>query len=95
MLITITVYELGRRGHLTPAEIEVANRSVRGLGNKQIATALGCSCATVRSHLLNIFRKLGISSRGELAYLVMRVLAGELVAFAPQRPHRHRPAQRA
>jgi DNA-binding NarL/FixJ family response regulator len=35
--------------------------------NKEIAVALGISARTVTTHVANIFSKLGVSSRGELA----------------------------
>ena len=35
--------------------------------NKEIAAALGLSVRTVTTHVANIFGKMGVSSRGELA----------------------------
>jgi len=35
--------------------------------NKEIGTALGISARTASTHLSNIFSKLGVVSRGELA----------------------------
>jgi tetratricopeptide (TPR) repeat protein len=51
---------------LTPREVEVAVQVSRRLSNKGVAKALGVSPRTVTTHLSNIYRKLGIASRGEL-----------------------------
>jgi DNA-binding CsgD family transcriptional regulator len=40
---------------------------VRGLTNRQIASRISCSPHTMNFHLRNIFRKLGIASRIEIA----------------------------
>jgi DNA-binding CsgD family transcriptional regulator len=38
----------------------------RGLSNKEIASELGISPATVRTHIYNLYRKVGAGSRVEL-----------------------------
>jgi DNA-binding CsgD family transcriptional regulator len=45
----------------------VARAVAEGLSNPQIATRMFISRRTVATHLTSIFRKLGISSRAELA----------------------------
>jgi two-component system, NarL family, response regulator YdfI len=50
---------------LTPREIDVLNALAEGLGNKQIATRLGISEHTVKTHLAAIFEKLDASNRTE------------------------------
>jgi PAS domain S-box-containing protein len=57
--------------------VRVTHFSVRGLSNKEIGRALAIAPSTVRAHLLSVFRKLAISSRGELAHLVFTELAEE------------------
>ncbi len=52
---------------LTRREAEVLPLLQRGSSNAQIALALGVSVETVRTHARNIYRKLGVSSRRELA----------------------------
>ncbi len=52
---------------LTPRECEVAERVVAGASNGQTALALGLSRRTVENHLANIYRKLRITSREQLA----------------------------
>ena len=52
---------------LTRREREVAELIVQGLTNPQIAERLVVSRKTVEIHASNIFRKLGVSSRGEVA----------------------------
>jgi non-specific serine/threonine protein kinase len=52
---------------LTPREQEVAILLARGLTNKQIATTLVVSPATVRSHVEHILGKLDLRSRAQIA----------------------------
>jgi DNA-binding NarL/FixJ family response regulator len=51
---------------LTDREQEVALWAVQGLTNNAIATQLGISAKTVKTHLQNAFRKLKVSRRGQL-----------------------------
>ena len=55
------------RGELTPTEREVAARAADGLTNREVANALVVSERTVEYHLSNVYRKLGVRSRTELA----------------------------
>ncbi|HKG90513.1 MAG TPA: response regulator transcription factor [Gemmatimonadaceae bacterium] len=50
---------------LTPRERAVLEHLARGLGNKQIAAALGISERTVKFHVSALFTKLGASNRTE------------------------------
>ena len=52
---------------LTEAEQRVARLAAEGLTNRELAETLFLSQKTVESHLRNAFRKLGVSSRSELA----------------------------
>jgi DNA-binding NarL/FixJ family response regulator len=52
---------------LTRREAEVLPLLQQGRSNAQIALALHVGVETVRTHARNIYRKLGVSSRGELA----------------------------
>jgi DNA-binding NarL/FixJ family response regulator len=54
---------------LTPREAEVVSAIKAGKSNKEIATRLSISEETVKRHLSNIYAKLGVSSRLELAML--------------------------
>jgi DNA-binding CsgD family transcriptional regulator/tetratricopeptide (TPR) repeat protein len=55
--------------NLTPMERKVAELVRQGLSNKDVAAQCWVSPRTVAFHLRNVFSKLGISSRGELARL--------------------------
>jgi len=57
---------------LTPTELRVARAVADGLSNPQIAERMFISRRTVATHLTSIFRKLGISSRAELAAVAVR-----------------------
>jgi two-component system, NarL family, response regulator YdfI len=50
---------------LTPREIEVLGMLAEGLGNKVIATRLGISDHTVKTHVAAVFGKLAVSTRAE------------------------------
>lgn len=52
---------------LTPGERRVAERAAVGRSNREIATELHVSVKTVESNLSNVYRKLGIRSRAQLA----------------------------
>jgi len=52
---------------LTPRELEVVESIVSGFTNKEIATKYSISEQTVKHHLRNIFDKVGVSNRLELA----------------------------
>ena len=52
---------------LTDREMEVVRLVCEGLGNKEIADRLKIAGETVKRHMTNIFNKVGMSSRLELA----------------------------
>jgi two-component system NarL family response regulator len=52
---------------LTSRELEVLQQIVSGKSNKEIASALKISEATVKSHINNILSKLGVSDRTQAA----------------------------
>jgi two-component system nitrate/nitrite response regulator NarP len=54
--------------NLTRAERAVADQVVSGLRNREVAQLLGLTEGTVKVHVHNIFRKLGVNSRTALAY---------------------------
>jgi DNA-binding NarL/FixJ family response regulator len=53
---------------LTPRELEIVRMVARGLRNRAIAEQLRISEGTVKIHLHNIYEKLEVSGRGELAF---------------------------
>jgi len=55
---------------LSPRELDVATRFARGDSSKDIAKALGLAPATVRHHLKNVYGKLGIHDKTELARMI-------------------------
>jgi len=54
--------------HLTPREVQIAKLVCTGLDNSRIAKKLGISYNTVRAHLVNIFRKMGV--RGKTGLII-------------------------
>ena len=69
--------ETGRRSlskrltNLTSREREVIVMVAGGLSNKEIARRLSVSEATVKIHLHNVYRKIGVANRTALAALVI------------------------
>ncbi|MBE9539139.1 MAG: response regulator transcription factor, partial [Proteobacteria bacterium] len=61
---------------LTPQQFRVVSMLFDGLLNKQIAYELGVKEATVKAHMTEIFRKLGVRSRTQ-AVLALKSLAAE------------------
>ncbi|MCZ0978638.1 helix-turn-helix transcriptional regulator [Streptomyces diastatochromogenes] len=62
-------------GAITPSEMRVVRLVADGLTNRQVANRLFLSRHTVDAHLRNVFAKLGVSSRVELARLTAVHLA--------------------
>lgn len=51
--------------NMTTREDEILELLGKGLGNREMANVLGITDETVKSHLKNVFRKLGVSDRAE------------------------------
>jgi DNA-binding NarL/FixJ family response regulator len=57
---------------LTPRESEVLEQIVSGKSNKEIATELGISEATVKTHINTLLSKLGVTDRTQAATAAIR-----------------------
>jgi DNA-binding NarL/FixJ family response regulator len=60
------------RVQLTPRELATLRLMADGKSNKEIATALGISERTVKTHLGHLFEKLGVTSRTEAVRVASR-----------------------
>jgi len=58
--------------NLSPREIETARLLTNGLTNKLIATALEISEHTAKFHVASLMKKLGVSTRTEVAVICTR-----------------------
>jgi DNA-binding CsgD family transcriptional regulator len=65
------VYDLGQ---LTRREREIAFLMCQGASTELIASSLSISPLTVKKHISNILRKMGVASRHELATILLRRL---------------------
>ncbi|MNL53915.1 putative HTH-type transcriptional regulator [compost metagenome] len=65
--------ELEARYKLTPKERAVVELIVSGESNKSIAARLGMELPTTKTHVLHIFEKLEVDSRGKVISLLMGV----------------------
>jgi two-component system nitrate/nitrite response regulator NarL len=61
----------GRDYGLTPRELRIVGRVANGSSNRQVGQEFSISERTVKHHLTNVFNKLGISSRLELAVFAL------------------------
>ena len=59
-------------GELTPSDAQAARLAASGRTDREIAQTLFVSTKTVEAHLRNIYAKLGVRSRVELARLGVR-----------------------
>jgi DNA-binding NarL/FixJ family response regulator len=57
---------------LTPHELKIVRKIANASSNKEMGQELSISERTVKHHLTNIFNKLGISSRVELAVFALK-----------------------
>ncbi|MEM7533646.1 MAG: response regulator transcription factor [Chloroflexota bacterium] len=57
---------------LSPREMEILGYITRGASNKEIAYDLSIRAQTVKNHLSNMFRKLGVEDRTQAAVLALR-----------------------
>ncbi len=71
--VAISIHELGTaigafrtRYRLSSREAEVVELVLLGYRNRDIATALGTSPATIKKHLTHVFDKVGVDSRTQL-----------------------------
>jgi two-component system nitrate/nitrite response regulator NarL len=60
-------------GELSPRESEVLAHLCEGQPSKEIARVLGLSEPTVKTHLANIYRKMGVSNRAQAVSMALRM----------------------
>ncbi len=74
MVFKVKQWEHFRRcWHLTPREVEVAKLICEGLNNIQICKKLKISYNTVRAHMGNIFRKVGVNGKAQMILQLVEV----------------------
>jgi DNA-binding NarL/FixJ family response regulator len=73
---------------LTRRELQVIGALLAGYGNKEIAERLSISRETAKHHLSNIFDKLGVSNRLELALFASHHRLGDDLSALPVRHNR-------
>lgn len=57
------------RAELGPRQRDVAQLAVRGLTNREIGELLGISINTVKARLKEVFHRLDVTNRTELAFV--------------------------
>ena len=65
---------LSKCWYLTPREVQVAKLVCKGLDNEQIGDKLQIEYNTVRAHLGNMFRKVGVRGKATLILEFVAVL---------------------
>ncbi|HEX3466834.1 MAG TPA: response regulator transcription factor [Candidatus Elarobacter sp.] len=58
--------------HLTPRERSILALLVDGCSNAEIAAQLGCAPATIHTHVLHLFKKMGVRHRVTAAVCALR-----------------------
>ena len=76
---------------LTDREREVLHHLMSGMSNKAIARLLDLQEVTVKAHLRQVFRKLGVTNRTQATALAMNIYGGQ--AAGGERTAAHRPAR--
>jgi DNA-binding NarL/FixJ family response regulator len=74
------------RDRLTPKELRIVALIVQGYKNKEIANQLGTTEQVIKNYLRNVYDKIGVSDRLELALFTIhhRILAEAAAATAAQ-----------
>src|SRR6266568_1248987 len=77
------------RDRLTPKELKIVALIVQGFKNKEIANLLGTTEQVVKNYLRNVYDKIGVSDRLELALFTIhhRILAEAAAATAATMGH--------
>ena len=57
---------------LSPRQRQILESIARGLSNAQIALLLGISPESVKTHVANLFRKIGVANRSEAVAIALR-----------------------
>jgi Response regulator containing a CheY-like receiver domain and an HTH DNA-binding domain len=65
----LTLQHASQLDRLSPRELEIASAFASGLSHKEIARTTGLTPATVRHYVRNLYAKLGVNDKGELATL--------------------------
>jgi len=60
--------------HLTPREVEIAKLVCKGFDNNEVSKKLNIAYNTVRAHLGNIFRKVGVKGKAGIILEFVEVL---------------------
>jgi DNA-binding NarL/FixJ family response regulator len=85
------------RDRLTPKELRIVALIVQGFKNKEIAKQLGTTEQVIKNYLRNVYDKIGVSDRLELALFTVhhRILAeaAAATAAAAASPPEARPVQ--
>jgi len=71
---------------LTRSERDVAMFAIKGLSNGEIAALRDTSEGTIKSHLNAVFRKAGVSGRGQLFSLLIEDLMADALIGEAQAP---------
>jgi DNA-binding NarL/FixJ family response regulator len=68
----VSAESVAREAGLSEKELKILRALAKGLSNKQIASELWLAEQTVKFHLTNIYRKLGVANRTEAARYAFR-----------------------
>jgi len=83
LTISVPIPNPDLRGRLSHCEAQVARLAIAGKSHAEIAQTRNTALRTVANQMAAIFRKLGISGRGEMRTTAVRGLAGEATPGNP------------
>lgn len=61
------------KDQLTPRQLEVLKLLISGISNKEIAGNLGCSEATIKTHITAVLKTLGVANRTQAAIAAQKM----------------------
>ncbi|MFC1563531.1 LuxR C-terminal-related transcriptional regulator [candidate division KSB1 bacterium] len=64
------LFVLIQRYRISERELDIIDLILKGKSNKEIEEELFISFNTVKNHIYNIYRKIGVNSRGQLVYRI-------------------------
>lgn len=73
--MTTELAALLKTKQLTEREITIAHLTARGLSNRAMGEKIGVSEQTIKFHLTNVYKKMGLTSRAQLIVKLLPLMS--------------------